>query len=228
MEVPRIARQFLAAMLAVAVSAFPTPAGNDALGVVMQATSAHLGYGAASAGTTIYDGDCLSTEENGTLRLRSGSANLYLAGKSRMTLRGETAEEKGSQVELTAGTLVFSVAQAAAMEVRADDALIRPAADAPTLGQITVAGPKKLYVYARRGALKFSYHDESEVIAEGESYRVVLDPPDDGPAAKPDDGHPAPRPSRRRRGFLFFLLAAVAIAPFIGGGPPKIESPDHP
>ena len=57
-------------------------------------------------------------------------------------------------------------------------------------------------------------HGESEVIAEGQSYRVVLDPPDDDPATKPDEDHPSRRPSHRRRGFLFFLVGA-ALAPVI-------------
>lgn len=98
----------------------------------------------------------------------------------------------------------------------------------PTIGQVTVVGPKQLKVYARRGALLFSYHDESEAIAAGQSYRVVLDPADDDHVSKSDADDPAPKPSRRRRGFLFFLLAPLAIAPLLGGGSQPIESPDHP
>ena len=127
------------------------------------------------------------------------------------------------------------------MEVRADEASIRAAGDTPTVGQITVVGPKKLYICARRGSLTFSYHEETEVITEGQTYRVVLDPPDDDSAAKPDDsstksdgGHSAPQPTRRRRGFLFFLLGA-ALVPVVrhafwssSSSPSQPESPYSP
>lgn len=54
-------------------------------------------------------------------------------------------------------------------------------ARANVLGVVTQAtdGPKTLYIYARQGALLFSYEDETEVIPEGKAYRVTLGPPDD-------------------------------------------------
>lgn len=202
----------LATTLAVSLAGLPATTPMDPLGIVTEANDAYLSNSSVSAGSTVYDGDRLSTEVDGTLQLRSsGAAMIYLAGDSRVTLHNIPDGGKGTEADLAKGTLVFSAAQATAMEVRADEASIRPAADAPTVGQITVGGPKKLYVYARRGSLIFSYRDESEVITEGQSYRVVLDPPDDGPAAKPDEDRPAPRPSRRRKGFLFFLLGIAAV-----------------
>ena len=120
-------------------------------------------------------------------------------------------------MDLTAGTLVFSTARAAATEIGASKASIRSAADIPTVGQITAVAPKLLYVYARRNSLRFSYHDESETIVEGESYRVVLDPTEDDTAAKPDSEHSGRKPNRRRRGFLFFLIGAGAAAAAAGG-----------
>ena len=190
------------------------------------ADGAYLGGRHVSTGTTVYDGDRLATEPDGLLRLRSGAAMFYLPGDSQVTLRNEPSEEKGTLMDLTAGTLVFSTAQAAATEIRASKASIRPAADMPTVGQITAVAPKLLYVYARRNSLRFSYHDESEIIAEGESYRVVLDPTEDDTAAKPDSERPERKPRRRRRGFLFFLIAAGAAAAAAGGA--AARSTAHP
>ena len=218
-------------LLLTAALALPLPGSPtipiDPLGIVTEANDAHLSNGSVSTGTTIYDGDRLSTEGTGTLRVRSGSAMIYLAGASQVTLRSVPEGAKGTAADLTAGTLVFSSALATAVEIRADEASIRPATDAPTVGQIVVVGPKKLYISARRGSLIFSYHDESEVISQGQSYRVVLDPPDDDPAAKPDVDHPGRKPARRRKGFLFFLIG-IAVAPIIYRGLEPSESPYRP
>jgi hypothetical protein len=231
-------RPVVAAVVALALAGIPVSARLDALGIITEADGAYLSDRRVSTGTTVYDGDRLSTEPDGLLRLRSGAAMFYLPGDSQITLRTEPNEQKGTVADLTAGTLVFSTARAAATDIRASNASIRPAADAPTIGQITAVAPKLLYVYARRNSLKFSYHDESEIIAEGEAYRVVLDPAEDDTAAKPDSEHPRRQPSRRRRGFLFFLIGAGAIAAATAGGGPAMstshpiversESPFHP
>jgi hypothetical protein len=212
-----IGRAFLTTILAMAVVGIPTPPRLDALGIITEADGAYLSDRRVSAGTSLYDGDRLSTEPDGVLRLRSGAAMLYLPGDSQITLHSEPTEEKGTQVDLSAGTLVFSAARAAATEIRVNKASVRPAADTPTIGQITAVAPKLLYVYARRSSLKFSYRDESEIIAEGEAYRVVLDPSGDDTAAKPDSEQPKRKPNRRRKGFLFFLIGAGAAAAAAGG-----------
>jgi hypothetical protein len=211
-----VGRPFLAATLVIAMSGSPAPARLDALGIITEADGAYLSERRVSAGTALYDGDRLATEPDGVLRLRSGAARFYLPGDSQITLRTESSDEKGTLVDLTAGTLVFSTAQAAATAIRVNKASIRPATDAPTVGQVTVVAPKLLYIYARRSALKFSYRDESELIAEGEAYRVVLDPTEDDTAAKPDDQHPKKNPNHRRKGFLLFLIGVGAVATAAG------------
>ena len=231
-------RPVVAAVVAMALAGLSVSARLDPLGIITEADGAYLSDRRVSSGTSVYDGDRLSTEPDGLLRLRSGGAMFYPPGDSQVTLRTEPNEEKGTLADLTAGTLVFSTARAAATEVRASNASISPAADAPTIGQITAIAPKLLYVYARRSSLKFSYRDESEIIAEGEAYRVVLDPTEDDTAAKPDNEHPGRKPSRRRRGFLFFLIGAGAVAAAAAGGGHALstsqpivehsESPFHP
>jgi hypothetical protein len=133
---------------------------------------------------------------------------------------------KGTQADLSAGTLVFSASQIAAMDVIADDAHIHAAANVPAVGQISITGPKTLYVFANHGALAISFHGDSDVISEGESYCVVLDPPDD--ASGKADPDPAKRSSRGRKGFLLLLIGAAADIATTWHKRSDLESPDHP
>ena len=148
------------------------PAGIPALGVVTQASAAHFNTARVSAGATVYDGDRLSTESEGLLQFRGAGSLLYLPGRSGVTLHRLL---NGVQAHLRTGGLVFSSARASAMEINANDAFIRPAADVPTVAQVTLVGPKELQITARRGALEFSFHNETEKIAEGTSCRIFLD-----------------------------------------------------
>ncbi len=203
-------RRLRAIALALSIAASGAPAHTDTLGVVMQARSASLSNGPVSAGASLFDGDRLSTEVDGALTLRSGASMVYLGRESRVTLHNATGEPKSAQVNLSAGTIVFSTAKSATMEICADEAHIRPATGAATLAQVTVSGPKALFVYARRGALQISYHEDSEIIAEGDSYRVVLDPPDDA-SAKTAPVQPEPYNGHRRKRLLLLLISAAAV-----------------
>jgi hypothetical protein len=138
---------------------------------------------------------------------------LYLARQSRLVLHALEGHSSGTQASLSVGTLVFTASHLSALEILADSAHIRAAVDTTTVGQVTVIGPKTLYIYARQGALLFSYEDETEVIPEGKAYRVTLDPPDDDStmaAGKPGTPQrPAQNANRRHRGFLLVLLEWV-------------------
>jgi hypothetical protein len=199
----------LVTALAFSLASTSNSAHVNALGVIMQAKDARISTSPVSAGSSVYDGDRLSTEANGSLSLRAGAAIFFLAANTRATFRNLSDSKNSAAADLAAGTLVFSIPQNVTIQISADEAQIRPAADAPTLGQITIAGPKTLYLYARRGSLKFAYREETQIIHEGESYRVILDPEADAPDAKPA-ADPSKRPARHRRRFLLLLLAAAA------------------
>ncbi len=201
----------------------PTPPRAAVLGVVVYAHGAHLSTGAVSAGATVYDGDRFSTEAAGALRVRGEASLLDLAEEGAMILRCDPNMPGKSEAELTKGTLAFSVARAAALEIETDEARIRPAAEAPTVGQVSVTGPKELRVYARRGPLEISYRGETETIAEGKSYRVILDPREDDPRNEPS----AKRASRGRRAILLLAISAAAAAS-VPAIHEMFESPDRP
>ena len=219
-------RQMVAIALIFSLAPRPTSARSGALGVIVYCDGAHLGDNEASEGTTLYDGDQLSTEDHGELRVHTQTARLQLAGESRVTLHlaGET---KNTEADLLSGTLVFSVAQASGLEVHADEARIRPAADAPTIAHVRIVGPKELRIFARRGALTFSYRGESREIPESAAYRVLLDPAENDRTAEAEKDQNGKKAGRHHLAFVFLAIgvaAALAAIPFFRNP----ESPDKP
>jgi hypothetical protein len=207
----------------------------DIFGMVTQASDASLSYGAVSAGASVYDGDTLATGANGTLTLRATSSMIHLGTRSRVTLRSASAADKFTQFTLSAGSVIFATPQAAAIEIRADQADIRPAAQVPSSGQITIITPSSLEIFARRGALKIQYRDDTEMIAEGKSYRVVLDASnDDAPSAKTapgDQPKSVKAPSHKRKRIVLIAIGGGAAAAAGAGAwvlSNDYESPDHP
>jgi hypothetical protein len=194
--------------------------------MVTHAERAHVGEAAASVGSTIYDGDRLSTEAGGVLRISGPYLTLQLDAQSILTLRRPASKEGSVEADLACGTLVLSAARNGSVSVVADDALIRPAANAATLAHIRVVNPKELRIYAQRGALEFSYHGESKVVAEGAAYRVLLDPSEKEAVALESEAANQKPPMVHHK----FLLIAIGIA--AGIAIPVVvhdmESPDKP
>jgi hypothetical protein len=120
-------------------------------------------------------------------------------------------------------------------EIRADRAFVRAAAEVPTFGQITIINAAAFEIYAWRGALKIQYRDEAEAIAEGTSYRVVLDASNDDDSSAKSTAGEKPRPvkatphKRKRMGLISIGSSAAGAASAI---PLAVlndyESPDHP
>jgi hypothetical protein len=207
----------------------------DVFGIVTQARNASLSYGTISAGASVYDGDTLATDVDGTLTLRAASSMIHLGRQSRVSLRSASAADQCAQFTLSAGSVMFATPQAAAIEIRADQADIRPATQVPSSGQITIITPASFEIFARRGALKIQYRDDTEMIAEGKSYRVVLDASnDDAPSAKTapgDQPNSVKAPSRKRKRILLIAIggsvaAGASAIPWIVSN--DYESPDHP
>ena len=213
--------------LSLAMAGFLTlsslPARPSVLGVVLAAKHVHLNTTAVTVGATVYDGDRFSTETGGMLRMRSGTTGLELAEASVISVQNPPNGVQGMEVELDKGTLVFSAARAASLNVIAREASIRPVADTRTVAQITVTGPKELRVCARRGALQFSYRGETETLAEGKSYRVILDQPDNGPKEEP------PPQAKLPKGFRIVIIGEAAAVVALGIYELREpESPDRP
>jgi len=174
------------------------------LGVVVASEAANVGDVAAAVGATVFAGDLLSTRESGGLRLRAGTAQLYLLAESDATLR----EDSGTlDVTLRRGAVRFSSSQEFPLAVRAANALIRPATTQPTHSQVMLAGPNELVVSNFRGALEVVVGNSVYPVPEGTTYRVMLESQE--PQGPTGAGAPA---ARRARAMMIFLGAAIAGA----------------
>ena len=169
-----IARSGLVAVLAFGMVNLPAfAAGGEPLGIVIQAQDAHLSNANAAIGATVYPGDALATERDGTLRLRVGTGQLYLAASSAASL---TQNAKVTRVTVTSGTVGFVSVTSADIELQTPVALVRPANGQRAQGQVTVTGPNHMIVSAYNGALLVERNGESRIVEAGKSYNVSFDP----------------------------------------------------
>ena len=208
----------------------PAPADIRPLGVVTHAEHAHVGTAAVSAGSTIYEGDRLSTEIDGNLRIASAALTLQLDAQSTLVVQRPVGPEGRILAEVASGVLIFAAASTGKIVVVADDALIRPAANVPTIARIRVVNRRELRIYTQRGALEFSYHGENETIAEGTRCRVLLDPSERevAVAVATESEQDKKKLTKHHK----FLLSAIVIGIVPGVVIPlliyELESPDRP
>jgi hypothetical protein len=211
-------RAICAAVLSVSLLSMPvwgaaTPSVLP-LGTVIAADRAHVGKGNADVGTTLYGGDYLSTELQGSVQVRTGAARLLLLGASSAIVNDS---QGAPSAKLLQGTATFSTGNAHAFTLYASKASIRAQTDSPTVGQVTYMNEKELLVTARRGQLNVTVEDETQVIPEGTSYRVLLDPatevaqaPEGAGAGQQDDKNKNQQHGPLRAGRSRFLIVATA------------------
>ncbi len=221
-------QRLLAIAMAFLLAGLPGRAKPDALGIVVRADRALLGAQAASEGTTIYDGDRLSTGEGGSLRLLIGEAMMDVAEQSSVILRRDAnSAAKEFAAELVSGTAEISVTASAVGEIVARGAHVRPMGETRSVVRVQIAAPNALVVYAQRGPAQISYHGETETIAEGKAYRVLLNPSDDDAPADQS----AKKSGKRGKAFAVIAIAATTaagVAVLWRGSGKGLESPDRP
>jgi len=199
---------FTCAPLFAAPNATTTP-----LGTVIAADRAHVGEAGADVGTTVYSGDRVSTDSEGSMQVRAGAARLLLLSSSTAIVN---SDEGAPSAKLLLGTATFSTGNAHAFTLYVSTAAIRSNTDAPTIGTVTYVNDKELLVSARRGSLIVTVENEEQVVAEGTSYRVLLDPamaqgPEGAGAGKPQGAGGQGGPLRAGRS-RFLLLTTALIA----------------
>jgi len=186
---------------------------------VIAADRAHVGEAKAEVGTTVYGGDSISTELQGSVQLRAGKARLLLLSSSSAVV---SDTEGAPAAKLLSGTATFSTGNANAFTLFACTAAIRAQTDAPTIGRVSYIGQKELLVHATRGALVVTVDTDTQIIPEGSSYRVLLDQPEEmaqGPAGAGSGkdewpgGHHEPRRAGRNR-FLYIAGGLTAVATY--------------
>lgn len=228
-----LGRAVFASALSLSLISFPAlGAPTAALGTVIAADRANVGAAKAEVGTTVYGGDSLTTEAQGSVQVRAGAARLLLLSASNAVVN---SSEGAPSANLMRGAATFSTGNAHAFTLFASSAAIRPQSDGPTIGQVSYIGAKELLVRATRGALVVTVDADTQVIAEGTSYRVMLDAPEEmgqGPAGAGAPGNgPAGRggpPLRAGRSRFLIVTAAVSgIVTYLAVSE-ALESPARP
>lgn len=196
------------------MAAPPAAASVPAMGVILQAQRANVGNGPATTGSTIFDGDLLQTEKDGTMRVRLGSSQAYLFNYGAATVH---QSPDGFSANLTRGGIVLSSASGQKFSLVSDGATIQPSTSQPTVAVVTWVSPKELLVASSKGPLSVTMGDETKTVADGSSYKMIIDPAA-AAAAAPTPGSPAV-PQATRTGsnlFLLVLLGATVIAVTVG------------
>lgn len=190
------------------------------LGTVIAADRAHVGEAKAEVGTTVYGGDSLTTELQGSVQVRAGKARLLLLSSSCAVI---SDTEGTPAAKLLNGAATFSTGNAHAFTLFASEAAVRAQTDAPTIGQVSYLGPKELLVRATRGSLVVTVDNDTQIVAEGTSYRVMLDQPEEmaqgpeGAGSGRDRGLGSGRPPRRagRSRFIYIAGGATAVVTYL-------------
>jgi hypothetical protein len=191
-------------------------APSAALGMVIQAQGAQVDRTTAVGGAAVYPGDKLATNGDGLMRLRVGAAQFYLFASSAASLAG------GSNLvtaDLTQGTIGFSSSGNEAIQVRTEQAMIRPKTSQPTNARITIVNPNQLIVSSYKGSLELRVGEETYSIPELTSYRVDITSQDEGSGSK----------KVRTTHAMLVLVALVAIGGVMAYVIHRaLESPNHP
>ena len=231
MLVLRACWRIVIGLLLVNSPALASTPGTAPLGTVIASQRGHIGGTAVDVGTTVYGGDKLSTDGEGTMQVRAGAARLLLMSSSTAIVDDD---EGVPSAKLILGTATFSTGNAHAFVLFVSKAAIRPETDAPTIGTVTYVNEKALVVTARRGGLVVTVEDETQVISEGQSFRVLLDPSEvaaqgpEGAGGTGKQGQIGGHPIKAGRS-RFLLITTALIGAGTGVAIYKaLESPSRP
>jgi hypothetical protein len=167
-------------------------AAVNPMGMVVSAVNARVTGVDAASGADVYAGDFFDTDSGGSLRLKLGSTQIYLAAAS-----GATLDKDGTRmgVKLTRGTLGFSSAEASHFQVETTVGIVRAADGQRAFGEVTILGPHKIMVAAYHGGLVVEGSGISRTIKEGDSFNVTFVPTSDPAGGSPSASDPAPAPA---------------------------------
>jgi hypothetical protein len=200
------ARSCLIGFIAASLLNLPVvAAGAPSIGMIVAADNALLSSAAAQRGVDVYPGDTLTTRADGSLRLATGSSQLYLLSSTEATM-----QQNGNAVraKMNRGTIDFSGAPGQ-FEVETPIGVIRGSGTNRAFGQVAILSPTKIQISAYTGELLVAGTDgQPKSIGAGETFVASLDP-SGGPTDPGILGVGRPRKINWRR---------VAAAAIIGGG----------
>ena len=191
-----------AALVGIPAMAMPANPASAPLGSVLQAERAHAGADIASGGATIYDGDRLATQEDGTLRVRLGGSQMYLRPSTMAEVHGLS---NGYSASLLQGTVIASSPEGQTFQLLANGATIRPLGTHATVAQVTWVNSNELLLSSKLGAIQVSLEGDVKTIEAGNSFRMEIQPEDAGP-----QGSGAPTHGGRNHAVYFWIIAIAA------------------
>lgn len=147
------------------------PAAPAPLGLVARAVSAHLGNAPASEGATVYSGDYLLTDNDGSLLVRVGAISVELQSSSSAHIY---RAPYGAVLELNSGSVVYSTPGSAAQNVVivASDVRATPVLNLADFGRVSIEDPCNVTVQSQRGEVNVRVGSESHLVEAGKAYRV--------------------------------------------------------
>jgi hypothetical protein len=200
--------------------------------MVLLADHARLGSQATTEGTTIYNGDRLSTEVEGSILAVEGwrSACVF----ARQELRDASQRRERCSEGVRGGARIGD--GCALGDGGKCGGNRREFCSDSTDGRNARCGsggdcwPPRAHRFCAAGPAQISYRGETETIADGKSYRVRLNDSDDGTPGEPD----AKKPGRHGKALVLIVVGATVGAGVAalwggnGGTRGSIESPDRP
>lgn len=185
--------------------AIAAPAGTPAapLGMIVDASNAHAGADLTYAGSTVYDGDHLATRDDGTMRLRLGTGQLYLHNGTAVDVH---ALPNGFSADVDAGTISASSAEGQTFQLQVDGVIVRPATSHATSAQIVRVSPTEAILSTTRGDLLVTLDDEVKTVSAGSSYKLEIS------SDESSDKTQGPIPAGRKKPKLVLILITAAAA----------------
>jgi hypothetical protein len=200
------------ALLALAVTLCAAPAGaagsksappsNVPLGVVLTSDRAIVSQVPAQPGTSLFDGDALSTDSKGSLRVRLGNSQLLLGANTAVHLHASPGQV---HAVLQQGVLRFSVV-GQPLTLQALAAIIRP--EESSSGEVLIVGPQEFQIGSSKGNLDVDIDGDSRVVSEATAYDVTLVPAD-------ADASPQTAGAGRVKG-VWILIALILLLTAVG------------
>ena len=216
---------------------------NAALGLIAKTAGGKVGNAAASDGASIYSGDVLSTDDNGSMLVRIGPLSLDLQKSTEVHIY---RAPYGAVVELNRGTVLFTTpGNSQNMVIVANDVRVTPALNSADLGSVTIDDPCNVTVHSQQGEANVQVGSENRAVEQGKAYRVraenkisyrkYLSPDADDyhdyhehtpcAAAETVHGHPPIAPGQSH----FLIVSAALIGAGTGIAVYKtLESPSRP
>jgi hypothetical protein len=208
-SVSKLIRSGIVLVLAAGLISIPamsaTSAASNPLGMIMQADRAMVGVDTTMGGATVYDGDRLETDTDGTLRARlGGGPQIYLTRNSLAVVHGLS---NGYSANLMHGTVIASSAEGQTFQILSDGVTIQPTNSKATTAQITWVNPRELLLTSTRGSINVSLGEEVKTIEAGSSYRM---------AVASDEADPQGPVHGGRNHLIFWVIIGVSAAAAIG------------